>query len=200
ITEQVESAVKGPDVIQLERNGDRYILSTARFGEPFTTSQVSDLALGDDVYVGLFLCSHNPDVVEKAVFRDVRIVRPARAGFGPYRDYIGSLLEILDVETGHRRVVYGSAQPFEAPNWTSDGGALVFNTSGRSEGRGRLVRFDLATRRSSLIDTGGSVRNNNDHVLSPDGTMLGISDQSVNEGRSTIFTLPATGGRPKQIT
>jgi hypothetical protein len=129
--------------------------------------QISDLPLGDEVYVGLFLCSHNPDVVEKVIFRDVRIVRPAKDGFVPYRDYIGSLLEILDLETGHRRVVHGSAQPFEAPNWTKDGRALIYNTSGRSEGRGRLYRFDLATRRPSLIDTGTHTRNNNDHVLSP---------------------------------
>ena len=200
ITEQVESAVKGADVLQLERKGRTYIFSAARFGEPFTTSQVSDLDLGDDVHVGLFLCSHNPDVVEKAVFRDVRIIRPAKDGFVPYRDYIGSLLEILDVETGHRRVVHASAQPFEAPNWTSDGGALIYNGSGRGEGRGRLFRFDLASGRPAPIDTGTNVRNNNDHVLSPDGTVLGISDQSVNEGRSTIFTVPVGGGRPKRIT
>jgi Tol biopolymer transport system component len=30
--------------------------------------------------------------------------------------------------------------------------------------------------------------------------MLGISDQSTDEGRSTIFTLPATGGTPRRIT
>jgi len=30
--------------------------------------------------------------------------------------------------------------------------------------------------------------------------VLGISDQSVNEGRSTIFTVPVGGGRPKRIT
>jgi len=37
-------------------------------------------------------------------------------------------------------------------------------------------------------------------VLSFDGTMLGISDQSTGDGESTIFTLPARGGRPKRIT
>jgi|GEM_PF-2244850 len=31
------------------------------------------LALGDELYVGLFLCSHNSNVVERAIFRDVRI-------------------------------------------------------------------------------------------------------------------------------
>jgi TolB protein len=199
-TEEVVSDVKGADVVQLARKGSTYTLSVARFGDLFTTSEVKDVDLGDEVYVGLFLCSHNPDVVEKAVFRDVRIVRPVREGFTPYRDYIGSVLEILDVETGRREVVRSSAQPFEAPNWTVDGRALVFNTSGRSEARGRLHRFDLATRQTTPIDTDFAIRNNNDHVLSFDGRMLGISDQSTGDGESTIFTLPSRGGRPKRIT
>ena len=76
----------------------------------------------------LFLCSHNPDVVETGIFRDVRLIRPAREGFVPYRDYIGSQLEVLEVATGRRRVVHRSAEPFEAPNWTRDGAALIFNT------------------------------------------------------------------------
>jgi TolB protein len=201
ITEQLESTVKGPDFVQLERKGNTYVMSVARFGDPLTTTPLPDLALGDEVFVGLFLCSHNPAVVERAVFRDVRIIRPAKDGFVPYRDYIGSVLEILDLQTGHRQAVHSSAQPFEAPNWTTDGSALIYNTSGRDPAvRGRLYRFDLATRQASLIDTGFANRNNNDHVLSFDGAMMGISDQSTNEGRSTIFTLPTTGGTPRRIT
>jgi hypothetical protein len=199
-TEQIESAVKGADVIQLEKKGNTYIFSAARYGEPFTVSRVADLALGDEVLAGLFLCSHNPEVVERAVFRDVRVIKPAREGFVPYREYIGSHLEVLDLESGHRQVLRSSRQPFEAPNWTPDGAALIYNVSGREEGWGRLHRFDLATRQAAPIDTGFAVKNNNDHVLSFDGTMLGISDQSTDEGRSTIFTLPATGGTPKRIT
>jgi Tol biopolymer transport system component len=200
VTEEVKSTLNGADVVQLERRGDTYTFSAARFGEPFAVSVLPALALGDEVYVGLFLCSHNPDVVEKVVFRDVRVIRPAPPNFTPYRDYIGSRLEILDVATGRRQVVHRSAEPFEAPNWTPDGEALVFNTSGTGEGRGRLHRFDLATRRTSLIDTGTNVRNNNDHVLSFDGTRLGISDQSAEGGRSTIYTLPAGGGTPTRVT
>ena len=200
ITEQVVSDAKGADFLQLERRGNRFTMSAARFGEPLRTSVVEDLPLGDEVYVGLFLCSHNPDVVERAVFRDVRVIKPAKVGFTPYRDYIGSVLEVLEVATGRRQVLRRSAEPFEAPNWTADGSALVYNTSGRGEGRGRLHRFDLATRQSTLIDTGFAIRNNNDHVLSFDGRMLAISDQSRDEGRSTVYTLPATGGTPKRIT
>jgi TolB protein len=200
ITEQIQSAVKGPDFVQLERKGNTYTMSVARFGDALTATALPDFPLGDEVYVGLFLCSHNPRVVEKAIFRDVRIVRPAKEGFVPYRDYIGSVLELLDIETGRRQIVRSSPQPFEAPNWTTDGSALIYNTSGRSEERGRLHRFDLATRQSSMIDTGFAVRNNNDHVLSFDGSLLAISDQSATGGQSTIYTLPALGGTPKRIT
>jgi Tol biopolymer transport system component len=200
-TEEIRSTVTGADVLQLERRGDRVTLRAARFGEPFAASELDALALGDEVHVGLFLCSHNPDVVERAVFRDVRLTRPAPDGFQPYRDYIGSRLEVLDVESGRRTLLYASAQPFEAPNWTRDGTALVYNTSGSDPAtRGRLFRFDLGTRQATRIDTGFAIRNNNDHVLSFDGRQLGISDQSQGDGRSTIYTLPAGGGTPKRVT
>jgi Tol biopolymer transport system component len=201
ITEQKESTVKGADVIQVERRGQTYIFSAAKFGDPFTVSEVSDVNLGDEVLVGLALCSHNGDVTERALFKDVRVVRPAKPDFVPYRDYIGSVLEILDLQSGRKQVIHRSENPFEAPNWTRDGKSLIFNTSGRvPEWRGRLHRFDLATRQSTPIDTGTNIRNNNDHVLSFDGKMLGISDQSIQGTGSTIYTVPVGGGTPKRIT
>ena len=198
VTEERQAAVKGADVIQLERKGSTYTLSAAKFGDPFTVTEIADVALGDEVLAGLVLCSHDAAVTERAVFSDVRFTRPAKDGFVPYRDYIGSVLEILDVQTGRRQIVYRSEQPFEAPNWTPDGAALIYNTSGRTEARGRLHRFDLATRQPTLIDTGTSNRNNNDHVISFDGTMLGISDASA--GQSAVYTVPIGGGTPKRIT
>jgi TolB protein len=199
-TEESRSEVKGADVVQLERRGTTLTMSAARFGDLFTPTEVKDLALGDDVYVGLFVCSHNPEVVETAVFDDVRIVRPAPEGFVPYRDYIGSRLEILDVATGARQLVFSSDdQPFEAPNWTRDGKALVYNNSGKTPSSGRLVRFDLATRQGTPIDTGSNVRNNNDHVLSFDGKRLAISDASEG-GQSSVYTVPLSGGTPKRVT
>jgi len=202
ITEQVQSAVKAPNVIQFERKGKAYRLLAAPQGEPFTVCELPDLDLGDEVYVGLFLCSHNASVIERATFHNVRMIRPAPETFRPYRDYLGSLLEVLQVETGERRMLCRSKAPFEAPNWTPDGTALLLNTSGSDpETRGRLIRFDLATRESRIVPTDFATRLNNDHVLSFDGTMIGISDQSaVHGGRSAVFTLPATGGTPKRIT
>ena len=194
-TEESRSAVTGADVIQLERRGRTYIMSVARFGEPFTRTEVTDLDLGDQVYVGLFVCSHNPKVSERAVFSNVRIVVPPKTGWVPYRDYIGSNLEVLTLADGHRRVLDTSPISIQAPNWTTDGKALIYNSEGR------LYRFDLASRTPTVLDTGFATSNNNDHVLSFDGTMLAISHHSRDDNnRSVIYTLPLTGGTPKRVT
>lgn len=195
VTEEVKSTLTAADVIQLERRGNRYTMSVARFGEPFVTSTLEDHPLGDEVYVGLFVCSHNAEVVEKAIFTDVRISIPAAENFVPYRDYIGSRLETLDVDTGDRRVLYETPDAIEAPNWTPDGSSLIYNS------KGRLYRFPLAENQPMPIDTGFATRCNNDHVLSFDGTWLGVSHHPQDAGgRSHIYVLPATGGTPRQVT
>jgi TolB protein len=194
-TEQIESKLKAPDVIQLERRGRTLIMSVAKFGDPFTRTELTDLDLGDEVYVGLFLCSHNPKVVERATFSNVRIDVPPKEGWRPYRDYIGSNLEVLDLATGARKVLATSPISIQAPNWTPDDKALIYNSEGK------LFRFDLATKAATVIDTGFAVRNNNDHVLSWGGKMLGISSGVPEDNnRSVVFTVPVTGGTPKRIT
>src|SRR6266568_5176746 len=194
-TEEVRSPVSGADVVQLERAGDRYILSVARFGDSLTAVRLADLPLGDQVYVGLFVCAHNDTVVERATFRDVRITAPARDGFVPYRDYIGSNLEILDVASGDRTIVYRSPESLQAPNWTKDGKALIYNSGGL------LYRFDLADRRPVALNTGFATSNNNDHVLSFDGRTLAISHHSSEDhNASIVYTVPVGGGTPRRVT
>ena len=193
-TEEIKSPVKGADVLQLERHGNTYRMAAARFGEVLASEEVS-LDLGDEVYVGLFVCSHNKDVTERAVFSNVRITVPAKDDFVPYRDYIGSNLEVMDVATGKRQIIYTAPDSFQAPNWTKDGRALIFNRNGR------LYRFDLANKTPAAIETGFAINNNNDHVLSFDGKMLAISHHSKDDGNASIvYVLPTKGGTPRRIT
>jgi TolB protein len=189
-TEEVRSAVNGADVLQLERKGDTYTMSVARFGDLYATEQLTDVKLGEDVYVGIYVCSHSPDITETAVLRNVRLVRPARDNFQPYRDYIGSNVELLNVTTGVRRIVHQVDDSIQAPNWTPDGKRLIMNRNGR------MYSFNLADRQVSDIDTGSMTRNNNDHALSFDGKMLGLSGGSP----SVVFRVPVAGGTPTQIT
>ncbi|MFL5582045.1 MAG: TolB family protein [Gemmatimonadaceae bacterium] len=194
-TEETRSPVAGPDVIQLERRGGAFIMSVARFGDTLTVTRVEDVALGDSVYVGLFVCAHADSVVERGEFRDVRITVPAREAFTPYRDYLGANLEMLDVRTGDRTLLAETTEAWQAPNWTRDGRALVYNSDGR------LYRFDLASRKSRRIETGFATSNNNDHVLSFDGRTIAISHHVKEEdNRSIVFTVPLRGGVPKRVT
>jgi dipeptidyl aminopeptidase/acylaminoacyl peptidase len=194
-TEELRSPVSGVDVVQLERQGDTYVLSVARFGDSLSAVRVADLPLGDQVYVGLFVCAHNDTVVERATFRDVRITAPAPDGFVPYRDFIGSNLEILDIASGDRTIVYRSVESLQAPNWTTDGKALMYNS------QGLIYRFGLVDRRPVAVNTGFATRNNNDHVLSFDGRTLGISHHSPeDQNASIVYTVPVGGGTPRRVT
>lgn len=194
-TEEKKSGIRGADVIQLERRGRTYVMSVAKFGLPFVSQTLDDVDLGDEVYVGLFVCSHNADAIEHAEFDNARITVPAKADFVPYRDYIGSDLEILDLATGGREVVHHEGGSIQAPNWTPDGKSLIYN------GSGRLFRFDLETKKPTPIDTGTATANNNDHVLSFDGRQIGISNHTPElGGKSIVYTLPIEGGTPRQIT
>jgi len=195
ITEEKIFAIKNANTLQLERHGSTYSASVAASGEPLATEEITDLSLGDEVYVGLFVCSHNKDVVETAIFKNVHVTVPARDNFVPYREYIGSDLEILDVSSGSRRTIYHTSDSLQAPNWTRDGKALIFNRNGR------LYRFDLKKGTPVELNTAFAIRNNNDHVLSFDGKMLAISHHvSEEQNESNVFTVPVQGGTPKRIT
>jgi len=187
--------VTGPNQIQLERRGNSYIMSVAAFGEMYFRDRIDNIDLGDEVYAGLFVCSHNPNVLEKALFSNVLISLPAKAGFIPYRDYLGSRLEIVDVGTKNRTVVLESPRPIESPNWTKDGQALIYNSDGA------LYRFDLETGRSTAIDTGAAKPVTDDHVLSFNGKMLGFSSLLPSAGdMPVIYAMPAAGGRVWRVT
>jgi len=195
-TEEIKSTNTAPDVVQLERSGNLFILSTAKFGEEFTTVQVEDIKLDNDVYAGLYICSHTPDVIEEASFRNVRIIQPADKDFIPYRDYIGSRLEVMDIESGHRKILYESGHSIQAPNLTPDGNNLIFNS------KGLLFTYHLEDGIIKPLNTGFANNNNNDHVLTFDGEFLGISHHNADDnGASSIYYLPVKGGSvPVKVT
>ncbi|MEZ4809330.1 MAG: biopolymer transporter TolR [Allomuricauda sp.] len=195
-TEEVTSSDVAPDVVQLERRGGTYYMSTAKFGEPFTTVKIEGINLKNEVFVGLYVCSHNPEVIEKAVFSNVRIIKPAAPDFQPYRDYIGSHMEIMNVETGHRKTLFTSAHSIQAPNWVNNDKELVYNSNGY------LYRYNFETDEISQIETGFAINNNNDHVFSFDETILGISNHNQNDGgNSSIYVMDPQGDTlPRKVT
>jgi TolB protein len=187
-TEQVVSPDSSSNVIQLARIGDTFYLSTAKKGEAFTVVETSEVALNTEVFAGIYVCAHNPDVIEEAVFKNVRIIKPAPEDLVQYQQYIGSRLEVLDLESGNRKVLYETEHSIQAPNWSVDGERLIYNSNGL------LFNYELATNQITPLNTSFATNNNNDHVLSFDGSLIAISNhnQEVNNN-STIYVLPSSG-------
>jgi TolB protein len=104
-TKTIKAAIQVSDILQIERKGDTLIMRSAKSGDPFTEAGRINMAFRNPVYVGLFLCSHNADVIEKAVFYNVKIDVPAKENGGNNGKPAASRIEILDVKTGLRKVI-----------------------------------------------------------------------------------------------
>jgi TolB protein len=189
-TEEIQSPIKAPAAIHLERHGDVFTLSVSRGGQVLQPVGSLSVVLKDPVYVGLAVCSHDDSVTETAILSSVDF---KSLGQAQTKDrVIESTLETISVQTGERRVVYRAKRHFEAPNWSPDGSYLLFN------GNGRLYTIPAAGGEPKLLDTGAANRCNNDHGLSPDGKWLAISDQ--HDGPSRIYVVPSAGGTPRLVT
>ena len=97
---------------------------------------------------------------------------------------------VVDVETGTSTVVWETDDALlEAPNWTPDGQWLVLNSDG--------LLYALAVDASSAhrIETGAVRDANNDHVLSPDGSLVYLSSQDGH-----LYEVPVTGGEARRVT
>ncbi len=142
-------------------------------------------------------------VISAGVFLLSCSVLPAPA-FGQVEDAIASLLQTVEISSGAVDTVYREVRHFEAPNWSTDGRFFLVNSGGRlyrlrADGRGGLVE----------IPTGFATQLNNDHGISPDGTMLALShaaeehiaDPAQAWLASSIYLLPIEGGpRPVKVT
>ena len=72
--DEIFSKEKNVQTIQIERKGNDYTMRAAKKGETLQTigSHTMD-NLPNQVYVGLYICSHNPAKVEEAIVRNVQI-------------------------------------------------------------------------------------------------------------------------------
>ena len=82
-TYEQRTDVETAEVLQLQRKGNTYIMRVSRKGQPLGAEKKIELNLGDEVYVGLFICSHVPDKIKKAVFSNVRLIAPAMRKLRP---------------------------------------------------------------------------------------------------------------------
>jgi TolB protein len=196
---------KGGQTVQLQRIGKTITMKIAHPGEPLQlVGSCETDALYGDVLVGVYVCSHDSNTVASARVWNVRIDKPVIHEYSsnphvaqpPVRDVLGSRLEILNVADGSRRVIHEAPGRFEAPNYMPDGKKLLFNEGGS------LYTIPIEGGTPEKLNTGSVNKINNDHMISFDGKMLGISSgrEGLPGGGSTVYVLPLSGGEPKLIT
>lgn len=189
-TAEIRSPVKAPARVRLARHGQVISFEVARPGGEFQPGGALTVELPETVHAGLAVCSHDAARAETAVFTGVEVIED---GIVAEKDrVVESTLEIVDIRTGERRIVRRALEHFEAPNWTPDGKALLYN------GGGRIWRIPVEGGTPEWIPT-GEVRCNNDHVISADGKWLAISG-SVGREPSKIYIVPISGGTPRLVT
>jgi TolB protein len=195
---------KGGQTVQLERIGKTITMKIAHPGEPLQLVGTCETdALQKDVLVGIYVCSHDSSKTASAKIWNVRIDKPVIHEYTsnphvvptPVRDVLGSRLEILDVADGSRKVIHEAPGRFEAPNYMPDGKKLLFNEGGS------LYTIPIDGGTPEKLNTGAVNKINNDHMISFDGKMLGISSGKPDgTPGSFVFTLPLSGGEPKLVT
>ncbi len=130
-TSEIQSAMKAPARVRIAKRGDYVYIWVAAEGEQLQFSGGSmRIPMHDPFYVGIGVCSHNKDTVEKAVFSNVDMTIGAPTKATPPKLY--STLETVPV-SGDRRVTYVTPGRLSAPVWTADGAALVFHRNGHME-------------------------------------------------------------------
>lgn len=109
---------------------------------------------------------------------------------GAQQPRVESILEVIDVATGARRVVHRAPVRFEAPNWSRDGAHLLINQGGL------LYRVPVDGGTPVRLDTGPVAACNNDHGYSPDGRQVAIS---CGPNGSRLYVVSAEGGSPRLV-
>ena len=195
ITEGIELDSAAPRRLRLEKRGDTFTLYLASSPNAplHQVGASTQLHLEEPFYVGIGLCSHDVNRVEKAVFTHVTLEKPAPL---PATLALYSTLQTIgDDQDFHRVAIVSSTQGhMEAPNWTHDGKTIIFDEAGKI----MTVSADGGT--PQPLDIGDATGCNGSHGLSPDGQSLAISCTTPGKPESRVYIVPLTGGAPRLVT
>lgn len=195
-TQEIRSTITAPTRLRIQRRGNQFTIQAGKAGEEQLTSagpQTVELGTAP-VYIGLAVCSHDANILETAVFSNVRLEQT------PPAPHFRSKVTVCTLASRQTRTVYESDDIVEAPNWFRDGKYLLVNT------KGNLCRLPLAGSgdRSPQLEPVNlslpGLRCNNDHDLSPDGKRLAFSASSPSSRQSQVYVANADGSSATLIT
>lgn len=195
-TQDIELNIDSPKRLRIEKRGDTFTLFLSMGSEPLhQTGSSIKLHLDEPFYVGIGVCSHNKDATEKATFANVELEKltpPAESR----QMALYSTLETIGIEDDSRRaiVVNTVRGQLQAPNWSRDGSALIYNQDGH------LWTIPVTGGAPKMIDTGEATKCNGSHGFSPDGKWLAITCAMPDKPEPRVYIIPSGGGVPRMVT
>ena len=193
VTHEVESNVSGPSRLRIDKRGDRFYMWIGNAGQQLQFAGGSKrVTLKAPFYVGIGVCAHNKDAVQKAIFTNVDL-RTIPTSY--------STLETVAVASTDARVSYVTEEAIESATWSADGASLLFRAGGGSE----RVPLSGGSPETAAAGTGESnIPADADPRVSPDGKQtaslaseggeLVLSVTSM-EDKKTKVVAKFTGGR-----
>jgi len=195
-TQDIELNISAPRRLRLEKRGDAFTMFLSMGGEPLHQVGTSiKLHLDGPFYVGIGVCSHNPDVTEKATFAHVELTALTSPAT-PATMALYSTLQTIGIEDSFRRalMVMTDRARMEAPNWSRDGKTLIFDRDGK------LWAIPAEGGTATVLNTGATTRCTGSHGLSPDGKWLAISCSMPDKPETRVYIVPSGGGEPRLVT
>jgi len=195
-TQDIEFNSGMPKTLRLEKRGDTITLFISQHGEPLHESGASiHLHFDGPFYVGLGLCAHNKDAIERATFTKVELTSLAsRSDLSKLAVYSSLQTIAIDPNARVAKVALTERSHIEAPNWTRDGKSLIFTRDGR------LWTIPAAGGEEKAIEIGDLQKCGGSHGLSPDDQWLALTCTSPAHPEPRVYIVPATGGTPRMLT
>ena len=194
ITQDIELSTLYPQRLRLEKRGNTITMFGSLRGEPLHQVGASvKLALDGPFYVGLGVSGHDTKTAETAVFSNVELKAPPPASA---RLVLYSTLQTIRIDDEHRQatVAYTARGHFEAPNWTKDGSALIFDQDGT------MMTIPAKGGTPATLDVGAADHCNGSHGFSPDGKWLAITCSTPGKSEARVYIVPSSGGSPRLVT
>jgi TolB protein len=185
-THEIESYQSAPAYVRIEKHGDRLYMFVGSSAEQsqFAGGSIR-VVLQNSFYVGIGVCAHNKDAIQKAVFTHVDLTAASAATPVHY-----STIQTIAVASTDSRVSYVGPELINSPSWSSDG---------------RSILFDLAQKIQQVPVDGGKAETaeaelpeNFGQEHSPDGRFIYMN--SNRTGIMQVWRTAADGSAPDQLT
>ncbi len=178
-THEVQSILAAPRRLRIEKRGDRFYMFVGDGPNLQLSGGGMQVKMTAPFYVGLGVCAHNKDNIEKIIFTDVVLGPPPAAAATVYRT-----LEAvrLAAATDHRAVVVFPG--IESAAWSADQAVLYFRRDGRTE------RVPVAAGKAEPAEA----------MPAAAQTEGGLYSQPDRAGKAQIFRKQPGGSAAEQLT